>query len=45
MYDCSYCGLSLTRWGSYIEHVGTVHEAEGGTGTEHINVENAIKSS
>jgi hypothetical protein len=32
MYKCSYCGLSLTRWGSYLEHVRTVHEAEGDKG-------------
>jgi hypothetical protein len=30
MYECSYCGLSLTRWGNYLEHVGAVHE--GGKG-------------
>ena len=30
MYDCSYCGLSMTRWGNYLDHVGTAHE--GGSG-------------
>ena len=30
MYDCSYCGLSMTRWGNYLDHVGTAHE--GGNG-------------
>jgi len=29
MYDCSYCGLSFTLWGSYIEHISSVHEAQG----------------
>ena len=34
MYDCRYCGLSLTHWGNYLDHVGTAHE--GGNGMKKI---------
>ena len=30
MYDCSYCGVSMKRWGNHLDHVGTAHE--GGDG-------------
>lgn len=30
MFECSHCGLSLTRWVSYLDHVSSVHN--GGKG-------------
>ena len=34
MYDCSYCGLSMTSWGNFLDHVGTAHE--GGNGVKKL---------
>lgn len=32
MYDCSYCGLSFSLWGSYIDHTSSNHDTKGGAG-------------